>query len=235
MFTGLVQQKGEIASRSAKGAGAVMTVRAPFAELVLGESIAVDGVCLTVERIVAGGFTADVSEETLRRTTLGARKVGAKVNLERAMPLGGRMGGHLVTGHVDGVGSLVAREPMGNAVRMVFAYPPGLARYLAEKGSVAIDGISLTVNGVSGPTPGGTHGEADPACRFDVAIIPHTLEQTTLDTLAVGGPVNLEVDILARYVLRAREVDAMSPAQDSAAGTTRDEALLARLGRAGYL
>ncbi len=200
MFTGLVTGGGELAAREARGPGARLSVRVAGAAallnvgrpLELGESIAVNGCCLTVADIVAGGFEADASAETLARTTLGALAVGSPVNLERALRAGDAMGGHLVTGHVDGVGSLAARRAVGESVAMTFAMPVALARFVAEKGSIAVDGVSLTVNGVAGD-------------RFEVTIIPHTLQATNLGALPVAAAVNLEVDLVARYVARLVE------------------------------
>ena len=194
MFTGLVEEKGALVGRVARGPGARLRIRSVMKELVLGESISVDGVCLTVESVTGDGFEVDASSETLARSTLGKTTLGAVVNLERATPLGGRMGGHIVTGHVDAVGVCVLREAAGDWVKLAFAHPPELARFIAEKGSICVNGISLTVNAVG-------------ADRFEVMIIPHTLQATSLGDLKPTGPVNLEVDILARYVLRARDVD----------------------------
>ena len=221
MFTGLVEEKGVLSRRDARGPGARLTVSfgaggagsigSAADPLVLGESIAVDGVCLTVQEIVAGGFVADASAETLARTTLGDVPLQAPVNLERAMPLGGRMGGHIVTGHVDATGALIERSPVGETVKVVFGFPRELARFIAEKGSIAVSGVSLTVNGAG-------------ADRFDVVVIPHTLSVTSLGELRAGSRVNLEVDLLARYVARARDVDGGSDAE-----------WRARLERAGYV
>jgi riboflavin synthase len=201
MFTGLVETTGAIASRaqSASGPGARLAVRAELEgePLSLGESIAVDGVCLTVDAIVAGGFEVDASGETLARTTLGGLETGSRVHLERAMRPSDRFGGHIVTGHVDGVGSLTARRREGDTGEswcLSFAVTPDLARFVAEKGSIAVDGVSLTVNGVS-------------RTGFDVTIIPRTSEKTKLGALAVGQPVNLEVDLVARYVARLATFD----------------------------
>lgn len=217
MFTGLVEEKGALVTRVMRGPGARLRVRSAMTELVLGESICVDGVCLTVEAVVDDGFEVDASAETLARTTLGKTVVGSIVNLERATPLGARMGGHIVTGHVDAVGLCVARLPVGESVKLAFAHPPELARFIAEKGSICVSGISLTVNAVS-------HD------RFEVMIIPHTLEATSLADLQATGAVNLEVDILARYVLRAHAVDT---AQTDPAARHAD--WMALLQRAGYV
>lgn len=211
VFTGLVEEKGTIASRAPRGPGARLGIRCSFGMLEVGESIAVDGACLTVDAVIPGGFEADCSAETLARTTLGALRTGSEVNLERALALGARLGGHIVTGHVDGVGALVARKPVGDAVAMTFELPKELARFVAEKGSITVGGVSLTVNGVSG-------------LRFDVTIIPRTLRDTTLGALEPGGKVNLEVDVLARYVARLMGAD-----------DGGDAAWMERLRRAGFV
>jgi riboflavin synthase len=214
MFTGLVAATGVLAAREPRGPGARLSLSAalddgPFA---LGESIAVDGVCLSVDAITKTGFEADASSETLARTTLGGLRPGAILHFERSLRAGSLMGGHLVTGHVDGVGALVARTPVGEAVSMGFRLPPELARFVAEKGSIAVDGVSLTVNAVrkaaSAEARGGAANGANGANGtngtdlFDVMIIPHTLAKTKLGALAPGDPVNLEVDLVARYVAR---------------------------------
>ncbi len=191
MFTGLVAVTGTLAARAPRGPGARLTIQARFDDgpLVLGESIAVDGACLSVDAFDAGGFEVDASSETLARTTLGRLDAGSHVHLERALRAGDRLGGHMVTGHVDGVGSLVERRPVGECIWMQFRVPSELARFVAEKGSIAVDGVSLTVNAVKGD-------------RFEVTLIPQTLEKTKLGTLSPGQPVNLEVDLVARYVAR---------------------------------
>jgi riboflavin synthase len=191
MFTGLVETTGTLASRSARGAGMRMALRVRFEgePLALGESIAVDGVCLSVDAVLPDGFECDASSETCSRTTLGGLEPGSKVHLERALRVGDRLGGHLVSGHVDGVGTLAERRPAGEAVWMAFAAPVELARFLAEKGSVTIDGVSLTVNAVAREI-------------FEVTLIPHTLAKTKLGALAAGSRVNLEADMIARYVAR---------------------------------
>ncbi len=152
-----------------------------------GDSVSVAGVCLTMLQPEDTGFAADVSAETLDVTTLGLVKAGNRLNLELAMGLSDRLGGHLVTGHVDGVARLVKREPDGRAHRFDFELPEGLCKYVARKGSVCIDGVSLTVNSVAGKT-------------FSVCLIPHTLDATTLGSLECGDPVNIEVDLIARYL-----------------------------------
>ncbi len=155
----------------------------------VGDSIAVNGVCLTVTSFADHGFWVDVSGETLARTTFGEINVGSKVNLEQALTPTTRLGGHLVSGHVDGIGTVTSCWEQGRSVRFVIQAPPPLARYIAEKGSICVDGVSLTVNGVSGVS-------------FDVNLVPHTLQETTLGAFAAGQRVNLEVDILARYLER---------------------------------
>jgi len=191
MFTGLIEDLGTLLEISDGGNAAKVAVKTtlPMDELRLGESIAVNGVCLTVTGFAAGQLSADVSPETLAKSTLGSLPRGARLNLERALRLGDRLGGHLVTGHVDGQGRVVERTRQGNAWRFVFQLAPELARQLVAKGSVAVDGISLTVNEV----------ERD---RFAVTVIPHTLEQTTLTGLRVGAPVNIETDLIGKYVAR---------------------------------
>ena len=191
MFTGLVSSSGRVAARTPRGQGARLTVHASFADgvLELGESVAVDGCCLTVAALLPDGFQADVSSETLSRTSLGTIRPGHVVNLERALRATDRLGGHLVSGHVDGVSTLVARRPVGDSVAMTFTIPEGLARYLAQKGSVALNGVSLTVNAV------------DPD-RFDIMTIPVTLAATNLHRLALGDRANIEVDLIARYIGR---------------------------------
>lgn len=203
MFTGLIEAVGTLESRAARGKGARIAVACPFEALALGESIAVSGVCLTVDAITKTGFEADASSETLAKTTLGDLAIGARVNLERALTLEKRLGGHIVSGHVDGVGELVSRAPIDDllhgsaamgAERIVFRAPRELMRFIAPKGSIAVDGVSLTVNEVEGDT-------------FSVAIIPRTAKETRISDVSPGGAVNLEIDVVARYVLRARDVD----------------------------
>jgi riboflavin synthase len=191
VFTGLVETTGKLAARDPRGPGARLLVRASLAgePLALGESITVDGACLSVVELLPDGFAIDATAETLARTTLGTLPLGRRVNLERALKAGDRLGGHIVTGHVDGVGALTERRAVGEAEAMTFSLPRELARYVAEKGSIAVGGVSLTVNGVSNDA-------------FDVMLIPITLRTTSLGDLAAGDPVNLEVDLVARYVAR---------------------------------
>ncbi len=196
MFTGLVETIGHLRHKSG-GAVARVRIDAALGKLDLGESIAVNGVCLTVDRILAQGFEADVSPETLTRTTLGVLTVGASVHLERATPLGGRMGGHVVLGHVDGLGQVVDLSAGADAKRLEVKVAGTLAPYLAEKGSVCIDGVSLTINRVEDRL-----GERSSSVHFEVMLVPHTLGRTLLGNLRPGQGVNIEVDVLARYVAR---------------------------------
>jgi riboflavin synthase len=192
MFTGLIEGVGRLDARDARGGDARLRIAAgtlPFDGVALGESIAVNGVCLTVVAFDGHGFEADASNETLALTTLGALPVGHPLNLERAMRPDDRLGGHLVSGHVDGVGRVLAIEPDARAQRWRFAAPAALLRYVAQKGSICVDGVSLTVNAVD-------------AAGFEVALIPHTVAHTAFAATAAGDPVNLEVDVVARYVER---------------------------------
>ena len=192
MFTGIVQGVGTVRAIEPRGGDVTIfidTGAVSLADIELGGSIAVSGVCLTATQHTASSFAADVSRETLALTTLGGLVAGTKVNLEKALLAGQALGGHYVTGHVDGVGQVVSRHDGARSVRMEFVVPRELARYVARKGSICIDGVSLTVNGATGD-------------RFDVNLVPHTLEVTTLGGLQAGSRVNLEVDIIARYVER---------------------------------
>ena len=193
MFTGIVQTVGRIEERIEHPCGDVSllvdTAAIRAADIEVGDSICVSGVCLTAIEVTPAGFRTDVSAESLARTTLQALEAGSRVNLEAALTPQTRLGGHLVSGHVDGIGELLARWEDARSVRFEFRVPEALARYIAEKGSVSIDGTSLTVNGVDGAT-------------FDVNIVPHTLRATTLGDLRPGSTVNIEVDQIARYVER---------------------------------
>lgn len=198
MFTGLIESVGQVAALEPRGGDVRLRIAVgslPFADVALGESIAVSGVCLTVIEFDAGSFVADASTETLTLTTLGGMSVGQAVNLERAMRPIDRLGGHLVSGHVDGVGRVLSIHDDARAQRWRFAAPASLSKYIATKGSICVDGVSLTVNA------------ADDA-GFDVALIPHTVSHTAFSSTHVGDPVNLEIDLVARYVerlLSARE------------------------------
>ena len=193
MFTGIVQAVGRIEERIEHGSGDVSLVVATGAidagGIAIGDSICVSGVCLTAVEVAPAGFRADVSAESLARTTLHNLTAGGRVNLETALTPDTRLGGHLVSGHVDDIAQVVARWDDARSVRFEFRVPEALARYIAEKGSVCVDGTSLTVNGVRGAV-------------FDVNIVPHTLEVTTLGDLVPGSAVNIEVDQIARYVER---------------------------------
>jgi riboflavin synthase len=187
VFSGIVEAIGRVGAIAAVPSGARVSLESPFDALALGESICVSGVCLTVIAFSQRSFDVDVSAETLRRSKLGRLSVGAPVNLERSLRLGDRLSGHLVFGHVDGVGRLTSKEAEGDSVVCRFEAPTAVARYLVEKGSVAVDGVSLTVFDCS-------------ESQFSVAVIPHTAEVTTLGHLRPGDEVNLESDMLARYV-----------------------------------
>ena len=195
MFTGIIQGVGTV--RRVEPRGGDVTIEfdsggVALDEIETGGSIAVNGVCLTATRHDSRSFAADVSRETLSLTTLGDWAAGTPVNIEKALTAGQALGGHYVTGHVDGVGQVVARHGDARSVRVEFEVPPDLARYIARKGSVCVDGVSLTVNGVS-------------ANGFDVNLVPHTLSVTVLDGYRPGTRVNIEVDIIARYLERMLE------------------------------
>ncbi|HWG99410.1 MAG TPA: riboflavin synthase [Pilimelia sp.] len=200
MFTGIVEELGEVVGLDRRQASAVLAVRGPVvtADARHGDSVAVNGVCLTVAGLAGDTFTADVMAESLDRSALGALRVGDPVNLERAATLGSRLGGHLVQGHVDGVGRLLAREPGEDWEVVRVGLPPALGRYLVEKGSITVDGVSLTVTEVT-------------ADAFAVGLIPTTLRLTTLGRKRVGDPVNLEVDVVAKYVEKLLEARASAP------------------------
>lgn len=192
MFTGIVEETGRVQAVEARAEGRRLRIKAAkvLEDLRQGDSVAVSGVCLTAAEIDGSGFRADVSRETLERSTLGEARVGTLVNLERALRVGGRLGGHIVQGHVDGTGVVrVMEERGGGDWWLEVAAPEEVARYLVYKGSVAVDGISLTVARVEGPV-------------FAVAVIPHTWTHTTLKDARPGVRVNLEIDILAKYVER---------------------------------
>ena len=196
MFTGIVEGTGSVAAlaAAADGSGARLQVEAPWlaGQLEPGESVAVNGCCVTVAAASTGGFAADLVAETLRRTALGGLAAGDRVNLERPMALGGRLGGHLVQGHVDGVARVLDRKPVGDGEEVRIELPAELQRYVVDKGSIAVDGVSLTVAGVG---PG----------WLTVALVPHTLAVTTLGDRRPGDPVQLEVDVIAKYVERLVE------------------------------
>jgi riboflavin synthase len=187
MFTGLVEQIGTIDHLERRDDGMGLRIACALYPFELGESIAVDGACLTVKAFEEGFFEADASLETLDKTNLHDREEGDRVHLERALELGDRLGGHLVTGHIDGVGELLEKTPYGDYVRASFEVPARLVPFLAPKGSITVNGVSLTVNTVTGN-------------RFEVMLVPYTLEETTFGEMSRRTRVNLEVDIVAKYV-----------------------------------
>ena len=208
MFTGIIEEVGKIERITSGGSFAKMTVRCrtvlgktsslsgepdPMPPTRIGDSIAVNGVCLTVTKLESSSFTADVMPETLRRTAYSALSPGSPVNLERAMPANGRFGGHIVTGHIDGTGKILSIRKEGNAVWFEIGVPKEIGRMIVEKGSIAIDGISLTV----------AESRSDDA--FKVSIIPHTLAQTALSAKKAGDPVNLETDIVGKYIMKLQK------------------------------
>jgi riboflavin synthase len=195
MFTGIVEELGEVTGRDVLADAARLTIRGPVVtgDAGHGDSIAVNGVCLTVVELLGDGqFTADVMAESLNRSNLGELQVGSRVNLERAAAINSRLGGHIVQGHVDGTGQLVARTPSEHWEVVRVEVPAEVARYIVEKGSITVDGISLTVSGLG----------SEPRDWFEVSLIPTTRELTTLGRAPVGTQVNLEVDVIAKYVER---------------------------------
>ncbi len=194
MFTGIIQGTGILFERRPSGGGMIFGLEADFRldDPEEGESIAVNGACLTARDIQGRRFYADVSPETLQRTGLGSLRAGSRVNLERALRLGGRLGGHLVSGHIDCLGQVEERRPSGDFTLFTFTMDPVFSRYVVEKGSIAINGVSLTVNQCG-------------RGRFSVSIIPHTLKHTVLGELKEGGQVNIEVDIIGKYVEKLLE------------------------------
>lgn len=192
MFTGIIQDTGTVGALTERGGDVRLAIRVGRLDLsktAIGDSICVQGCCVTAVAVTAGVFEADLSRETLGLTTLGRLAVGAPVNLEPALRAGDALGGHLVSGHVDGLGTVVSQSTDARSTRLVIEAPAELARFIARKGSVAVDGVSLTVNEVDG-------------ARFGVNLIPHTRDVTTLRNLSVGAAVNLEIDQVARYVER---------------------------------
>jgi len=197
VFTGIIKAVGEITQITRQGGDVRLTIQSPsldWTDFDIGESISVNGVCLTAVTFVKNGFTTDVSAETLAVTTLHKVASGSRVNLEPALALGERLGGHLVSGHVDCMGVIKAREADARSVRIDVQVPAAYGRYIAKKGSICIDGVSLTVNAVSSNT-------------FSVNIIPHTAQVTTVSSYEVGDQVNIEVDLLARYLERMMTTD----------------------------
>lgn len=202
MFTGIIEAVGELTAITPTGDSMRLRIKANGLELddvALGDSIAVSGPCLTVVWFDQHSFDVDVSTETLARTSLGQRQAGDSLNLEKALRVDARLGGHLVSGHVDGLGEITAREALEDYVRFRVRVAPALSRYIAEKGSVCVDGVSLTVNAVQ------QH-------EFDILTIPHTLSATTLGNLITASVVNIEVDLLARYIERLLQHETTDPA-----------------------
>jgi riboflavin synthase len=219
VFTGIIEGLGTVKSLTRQAGGLRMGIEAefPMDEVKAGESIAVSGACLTVVNFQDHIFEVDIAPETLSRTTLSRLRVGDKVNLERSLCLGDRLGGHLVTGHVDGVGVVRAKRPLANAMLFAFGVPEGLSRYIVQKGSVAVDGISLTVNACKRST-------------FEVSIIPHTAKITTMGFKKVGDPVNVETDIIGKYVERFTQHSANGYSQTEDTTSSIDETLLTKAG-----
>jgi riboflavin synthase len=197
MFTGIVAELGEVAGIEQRGDAALLTIRGSTEGVSPGDSIAVNGVCLTVTGILDGTFTADVMGETLDRSGLGALRAGAPVNLEQSVRLADRLGGHLVQGHVDGTGTIISRSPADHWDQVRISLPASISRYVVHKGSIAVDGISLTVSAL-GPPGDGPDGDT----WFEVCLIPETLKRTTMGARQRGEVVNLEVDVIAKYVER---------------------------------
>ncbi|CEO40092.1 riboflavin synthase [Photobacterium kishitanii] len=192
MFTGIIEAVGKISALTPKGADVSVTVDSgllDLADVKLGDSIATNGVCLTVVKLTGKGYVADLSLETLNRTAFANYKAGQVVNLEKAMLATTRFGGHMVSGHIDAVAEVIERQHIGRAIEFWIKVPPQLAKYISEKGSVAVDGISLTVNAVRGN-------------EFKLTIVPHTAAETTMADFNVGRKINLEVDVIARYLER---------------------------------
>ncbi len=219
MFTGIIQAVGAIAALEPRGGDLRLRILSgglKLADVQLGDSVATNGVCLTVIDLTGDGFAADVSRETLAHSTLGSLKPGSPVNLEKALTLTTPLGGHLVSGHVDGIGQLVERQEDGRSIRFTVEAPAELARYIAHKGSICVDGVSLTVNRVDG-------------CRFELNIVPHTMAETIMVNYRGGSRVNLEVDLVARYLERLLLGEAAAvPAAAESSGVGME--LLARRG-----
>ncbi len=218
MFTGIIEAVGTLAALTPKGEDVTVAVKSPtldLSDVKLGDSIATNGVCLTVIELMADGYKADLSLETIKRTGFAQYKVGDRVNLEKALTLSSRLGGHLVSGHVDGVGEITQIIKLGRAVEYWVKAPDELARYISEKGSITIDGISLTVNDVDG-------------ANFKLTIVPHTALETIIEEYTVGRKVNLEVDVIARYLERLMLGDKAAQSNSTHQGITMD--FLARNG-----
>ncbi|MEE9309397.1 MAG: riboflavin synthase [Cocleimonas sp.] len=222
MFTGIIQSIGSIADLQPKGGDIALVVntgKLDMSDVALGDSIAVNGVCLTAIALTDSSFTADVSRETLSLTSLGALSKGSNINLEKALTLQTRLGGHMVSGHVDGLGDVESRHNDGRSERFRIKAPDGLAKYIAEKGSITIDGVSLTVNAVDG-------------AFFEINIVPHTIQETIIGSYQAGTKINLEVDVVARYLERLIQGDAaaLSSTGTSTIPTNITESFLAENG-----
>jgi len=205
MFTGIIEATGKIASIKSSQGDSLLQINSSeldMADVTLGDSIAVNGVCLTVIDFADTTFTADVSAETISRSCFQHYKVGTAVNLEKAMQANGRLGGHMVSGHVDGIGEVIARTQDARSWRFHIKVPKEIVHYIAEKGSITVDGISLTVNSIVDQV-------------FDVNIVPHTIASTNMGTFEVGTKVNLEVDLIARYLERLLNKDSSDTSNDS--------------------
>jgi riboflavin synthase len=201
MFTGIITDIGTVTSVEQRGdLRMVITCNYDMDSVAIGASIACSGVCLTVVDKGEGWFAIDASAETISRTARGLWQNGARLNLERALKVGDELGGHIVTGHVDGIGKIIASDPVGDSWKVVISAPAALAPYIAAKGSITVDGISLTVNEIE--------DQSDQTAHFTLNIIPHTAEMTTLDSVHVGREVNLEIDVLARYLKRMEDLRA---------------------------
>ena len=224
MFTGLVETTAILRNVARRGPEAQLRFQVGLDALELGESIAIDGVCLTVTAIHDDGFSADASAETLEVSTLGRLGVGDETNVERACRADSRLGGHLVLGHVDAVGTVARFEAVGDAWTLVVDCPESVQRYLAPKGSICIDGVSLTINRLA------------PPAGVEIMVVPHTLQMTTLRALALGRRVNVEVDVLARYVARQLEwAGLLGPAAMRQAAASRDARLMDALSKGGFI
>jgi len=220
MFTGIIQSIGSITELQPKGGDIALVVntgKLVMCDVELGDSIAVNGVCLTAIALSDQSFTADVSIETLSLTSLGGLSKGSRVNLEKALTLQTRLGGHMVSGHVDGLGTVESRHNDGRSERFVINAPSDIAKYIAEKGSITIDGVSLTVNKINLSS-----------ASFEINIVPHTLKETIMDSYQAGTKVNLEVDLIARYLERLLQGEALAGSEIAANNIT--ESFLAENG-----